>query len=63
MPRDPQPIGMRIYTAYPGERLVVCNSPPSAKERGRKRDELLAATEPHEWLVKCQMYRPICHLY
>ena len=31
--------------AYPGERLVVCKNPLLAVERGRKRRELLAATE------------------
>ena len=31
--------------AYPGERLVVCKNPLLAAERGRKREELLAATE------------------
>lgn len=30
---------------YPGERLVVCRNPLLAQERGRKREELLAATE------------------
>jgi transposase len=30
---------------YPGERLVVCRNPLLAQERGRKRLELLAATE------------------
>lgn len=30
---------------YPGERLVVCFNPLLAQERGRKRGELLAATE------------------
>jgi hypothetical protein len=30
---------------YPGERLIVCRNPELAKERARKRDELLAATE------------------
>ena len=30
---------------YPGERLIVCRNPDLAKERARKRDELLAATE------------------
>jgi hypothetical protein len=30
---------------YPGERLIVCRNPALAAERGRKRDELLAATE------------------
>ena len=31
---------------YPGERLVVCRNPLVAAERARKREELLAATEP-----------------
>jgi hypothetical protein len=31
--------------AYPGERLVVCRNPALAAERGRKREDLLAATE------------------
>jgi len=30
---------------YPGERLIVCRNPALAAERGRKRAELLAATE------------------
>ena len=30
---------------YPGERLIVCRNPDLARERARKRDELLAATE------------------
>jgi len=31
--------------SYPGERLVVCKNPLLAEQRGRKRRELLAATE------------------
>ena len=31
--------------AFPGERLVVCKNPLLAEQRGRKRRELLAATE------------------
>ena len=30
---------------YPGERLVVCRNPDLARERARKRQDLLAATE------------------
>ncbi len=30
---------------YPGERLILCRNPDLARERARKRDELLAATE------------------
>jgi hypothetical protein len=32
---------------YPGERLVVCRNAELAAERGRKREDLLAATERH----------------
>ena len=32
---------------YPGERLVVCRNPDLARERTRKRLDLLAATEDH----------------
>ncbi len=31
--------------AYPGERLMVCRNPQLAKERSRKREDLLEATE------------------
>ena len=31
--------------AYPGERLMVCRNPQLAKERSRKREDLLQATE------------------
>ena len=30
---------------YPGERLIVCRNPDLARERSRKREDLLAATE------------------
>src|SRR5260221_7160839 len=30
---------------YPGERLIVCRNPDLARERTRKREDLLAATE------------------
>ncbi len=30
---------------YPDERLIVCRNPELARERGRKREDLLAATE------------------
>ena len=45
---------------FPGERLVVCRNPLLAAERGRKREELLSATEkdlepiPGERLVVCR---------
>ncbi|MGH9200851.1 MAG: IS1634 family transposase [Vicinamibacterales bacterium] len=37
--------------SYPGERLVVCKNPFLAEQRGRKRCELLAATEREIELV------------
>ena len=33
------------HRLFPGERLVVCRNPELARERTRKREELLAATE------------------
>ena len=30
---------------FPGERLIVCRNPDLARERARKREDLLAATE------------------
>ena len=33
------------HPGYPGERLVACRNPALAKERARRREELLAATE------------------
>ena len=35
----------RLGEQFPGERLVVCRNPDLARERARKREELLAATE------------------
>ena len=39
--------GMAAITSpdYPGERLIVCRNPDLAAQRGRKRQDLLAATE------------------
>ena len=39
--------GMAAITSpdYPGERLIVCRNPDLARERTRKREDLLAATE------------------
>jgi len=34
-----------VAPKFPGERLVVCKNPALAQERGRKREELLLATE------------------
>jgi hypothetical protein len=31
--------------AYPGERLIVCRNPDLARNRARKREDLLRATE------------------
>ena len=42
---------------YPGERLVVCRNPDLAAERGRKRDELLAATEQDLAVIKARVGR------
>jgi len=42
---DEQDLAEITDPAYPGERLVVCRNPLLAAERGRKRQELLAATE------------------
>lgn len=38
---------MAVITSpdFPGERLIVCRNPDLARERGRKRQDLLAATE------------------
>lgn len=42
---------------YPGERLVVCRNPALARERARKRDELLAVTEERLEAVKARIAR------
>jgi hypothetical protein len=42
---------------FPGERLVVCRNPDLAAERGRKRDELLAATEKDLAVIKARVGR------
>jgi hypothetical protein len=42
---DQQNLFEITHPDYPGERLVCCYNPALAAERGRKRDELLAATE------------------
>jgi hypothetical protein len=42
---DQQDLAEISHPDYPGERLVACRNPLLATERGRKRDELLAATE------------------
>jgi len=42
---DEQDLAEVTHPSYPGERLVVCRNPLLAEERGRKREDLLAATE------------------
>jgi len=42
---DTQNLAEITHPNYPGERLICCRNPALADERGRKRDELLAATE------------------
>jgi hypothetical protein len=44
--------------AYPGERLVVCRNPHVARERARKREALLAATERELAKVKSSVDNP-----
>ena len=43
---------------YPGERLVVCRNPHVARERARKREALLAATETELAKVKASVDNP-----
>jgi transposase len=45
------------HPGYPGERLVACRGPALAKERTRKREELLAATEALLGEVKAAVER------
>ena len=42
---------------YPGERLVACYNPLPAEERGRKRDELLAATKKEFERIQAEVAR------
>ena len=42
---------------YPGERLIVCRNPDLARERARKREELLAATERDLSRIAAQVRR------
>lgn len=44
--------------AYPGERLIACRNPLLAKERARKRSELLAATERQLQAIVTATQRP-----
>jgi Transposase DDE domain len=44
--------------AYPGERLVVCRNPHVARERARKREALLAATERELAKVRSSVANP-----
>ena len=43
---------------YPGERLVVCKNPHVARERARKREALLTATEQELAKVKASVDKP-----
>jgi hypothetical protein len=43
---------------YPGERLVVCRNPHVARERARKREALLAATEKELTKVRASVDNP-----
>ena len=42
---DDQDLAEITHPDYPGERLIACRNPDLATQRGRKREELLAATE------------------
>src|SRR5271166_67348 len=42
---------------FPGERLIVCRNPELARERGRKREALLAATERDLAAIKTRVDR------
>ena len=42
---------------YPGERLIVCRNPDLARERGRKREELLVTTERDLSRIAAQVRR------
>jgi len=44
--------------AYPGERLIVCRNPHVARERARKRESLLQATERELAKVKASVDNP-----
>lgn len=51
-------LGEVTTEAYPGERLIVCRNPRLAIERGRKREELLAATERQLEQIAAATTRP-----
>ena len=42
---------------YPGERLIVCRNPDLARERSRKRQDLLAATEADLAVIAAAVHR------
>ncbi|HZE29435.1 MAG TPA: IS1634 family transposase [Gaiellaceae bacterium] len=48
---------------YPGERLVVCRNPHVARERARKREALLTATEKELATVRSSVDNPRGHLH
>jgi len=51
-------LGEVTTEAYPGERLIVCRNPRLAIERGRKREELLAAAERQLEQISAATTRP-----
>ena len=53
--RDPAEIS--APEMFPGERLIVCRNRELAAERGRKREELLAATERELLRIQAQVCR------
>jgi hypothetical protein len=55
---DETNLGEIASERYPGERLVVCRNPHVARERGRKREALLRATETELAKVKASADNP-----
>ena len=55
---DETNLGEISTEAFPGERLVVCRNPHVARERARKREALLAATEAELTKVKASVDNP-----
>jgi Transposase DDE domain len=52
---DTQNFAEIAHPDYPGERLICCHNPALAAERGRKREELLAATEADLATIKASV--------
>lgn len=55
---DDRDLGEIQSPDYPGERLIVCRNPALATERGRKRAELLTATENNLAAIAAAVARP-----